>query len=94
MSVTHHAYNLVKLPGCGGTITIHGQVQEALRAVELAYKSAAAATSTEEDEEEPLEKPSKKKQLFVQEKTATKKVSLDDGSSGASVNIGASLPPK
>ena len=26
MAVTHHAYNIVKLPGSGGTIAIHGQV--------------------------------------------------------------------
>jgi len=94
MAVTHHAYNLVKLPGCSGTITIRGQVQEALRAVELAYKAAAAAASTDDDEEETLEKPKKKKQLFEQGKAATKQVSLEAGGSGASVNIGAGLPPK
>ena len=48
---------------------------------------------------EPLERPKKKKQLFSQEQTATKKVSLstsDSGAegSGASVTIGAGLPPK
>ena len=55
MVVTHHAYNLVKLPGCRGIITIHGQVKEALRAVELAYKTAAAAASSGDDEDDAFD---------------------------------------
>jgi hypothetical protein len=98
MAVTHHAYNMVKIPGSGGTITIHGHVQDATRAVELAYKAAAMAFPADEDLE-PLARPKKKKQLFSQEQAATKKVSLstsDSGAegSGASVTIGAGLPPK
>ena len=93
MAVTHHAYNIVKLPGSGGTIAIHGQVQDAMRSVETAYKAAAVAFPADEDME-PLERPAKKKQLFSQEQAATKKVSLDASGSGASVTIGAGLPPK
>ena len=93
MAVTHHAYNIVKLPGSGGTIAIHGQVQDAMRSVETTYKAAAVAFPADEDME-PLERPAKKKQLFSQEQAATKKVSLDARGSGASVTIGAGLSTK
>jgi hypothetical protein len=98
MAVTHHAYNMVKIPGSGGTITIRGHIQDATRAVEIAYKAAAMAFPADEDME-PLERPKKKKQLFTQEQASTKKVSLSTSGSGAegsgaSVTIGAGLPPK
>ena len=98
MAVTHHAYNMVKIPGSAGTIAIHGHILDATRAVESAYKAAAMAFPADEDME-PLERPKKKKQVFSQEQAATKKVPLDTTSSGAegsgaSVTIGAALPPK
>ena len=98
MAVTHHAYNMVKIHGSAGTITIRGHVLDATRAVEMAYKAAAIAFPADEDME-PIERPKKKKQLFSQEPAATKKVSLSSSSSGAegsggSVTIGATLPPK
>ena len=94
MAVTHHAYNLVKSPGTGGTITIRGMVKDAVCAAQTAYKAAAAASPAEEDEEPLARPPAKKKQQFSQEKAATKQVSLEANGSGASVTIGANLPPK
>ena len=94
MAATHHAYNCIKLPGCSGTITVHGDEQAAVRSLEHTYKEAAAAYPVDEDEEDPLSKPSKRKQLFSHERAATKKVSLDDSGSGATVTIGGSLSPK
>ena len=72
--------------------------RSAMRAVEIAYKAAAMAFPADEDME-PLERPKKKKQLFTQEQASTKKVSLITSGpgaegSGASVTIGAGLPPK
>ena len=98
MTVTHHDYNMVKIPGSAGTITICGHVLDATRAVETAYKAATIAFPADEDME-PLKRPKKKKQLFSQETAATKKTSLSSSSSGAegsgvSVTIGAALPPK
>ena len=51
MAVTHHAYNLVKLPGSGGTIVICGMVSDALYAAQAAYKAAVVASPADEDEE-------------------------------------------
>ena len=84
--------------GLPKTRTIQGNVQDATRAVETAYKAAATAFPTDEDME-PLQRPAKKKQLFQQEQASTKKVSLGvdgtgAGGSGASVTIGAGLPPR
>ena len=94
MMVTHHAYNIVKLPGSGGTVTIRGQIKDAVCSVEHAYKTAAVAFPADEDAEEPLARPAKKKQLFSQERAATKKVPLEANGSRACVTIGSSLPPK
>jgi hypothetical protein len=77
MAVTHHAYNIVKIPGCSGTITICGQVQDAMRSVEHAYKDAAAAFPADEDALEPLERPAKKKQLSSQVIAAIERVPPD-----------------
>ena len=77
-----------------GTISIHGQVQDALRCVETAYQAAASENPSDEDTKEALERPPKKKQLFSQEKTTTKQVSLGASGSEASVTIGAGLPSK
>ena len=52
------------------------------------------ASPADEDEEPLPRPPAKKKQLFSQEKAATKQVSLEASGSGASVTIGANLPPK
>ena len=94
MAVTHHAYNCVKFPGCGGTITVHGDEQAAVHSLEHIYKEATTAYPDDEDDEDPLSKPAKKKQLFSHERAATKKVSLDASGSGATVTIGGSLSPK
>ena len=122
MAVTHHAYNLIKLPGCSGTITVRGDKRDAVRSIEHAYKAAAAAYPADEDAVEHIGGPARKKQLvsqeraaakaaaaeslaepsavsvrkrqFSQERSATKKMPLDAGGSGATVTIGGSLSPK
>ena len=38
MAVTHHAYNMVKMPGPGGVITIRGEEEDAACSVEHALK--------------------------------------------------------
>ena len=78
MMVTHHAYNIVKLPGSGGTITVRGQIKDAVCSVEHDYKAAAVVFPADEDDEEPPARPAKKKA----------------NGSGACVTVGASLPPK
>ena len=57
MAVTHHAYNCLKLPGCGGTITIQGDEIAAANSLDSTYKVTAAACEAAEDEEEDSPMP-------------------------------------
>ena len=43
MAATHPAYNLMKMPGSKGVLTIKGDTKEAVTALRLAFKTAAAA---------------------------------------------------
>ncbi|KAM0877206.1 hypothetical protein ACQ4PT_035650 [Festuca glaucescens] len=70
MAVAHHAYNIVKLPGCGRTITIRCDKKDALRSIEHVYKEAATAFPTDEDLVEHSGGLARRKQLVSQEGTA------------------------
>ena len=63
MMVTHHAYNIVKLPGSGGTIIVRGDEKDGVRSLERAYKDAAAANPDEEEDVAPSTAPMKKKEV-------------------------------
>src|SRR3989337_3538325 len=41
MAVTHHAYNILKMPGCSGIITVACDEKDAVCSLECAYKAAA-----------------------------------------------------
>ena len=77
MAVTHHAYNIVKLSGCSGTITIRGDEKDTVRSIEHVYKAAAAAYPADEDLVEHVGGHEKKKQLVSQERAAAKKAAKD-----------------
>ena len=95
MAVTHHAYNILKMPGCSGVITVYCDEMDVIRSLESAYKAAATAHPADEDDVEPAKPaPAKKKQLFSQACADTKKVSLDGSGSGPTVTIGNDLSPK
>ena len=73
MAATHPAYNLMKMPGSKGVLTIQGDAKEAVMALRLAFKTAAAAQPTGAGTPEAKEAaPTKKKQLFTQDKAETK----------------------
>ena len=94
MAVTHPAYNLMKMPGSSGVLTMAGNTKEALAALKLAFR-AATATRPEAGgaPEVPGAAPSKTKQLFSQDKVETKQVLVDeDAESGSTFTIGANLP--
>ena len=50
-SVTRHAYNMVKMPGRDGVITVWGEVEDAVRSVEHAFKELAASHPADEDDD-------------------------------------------
>jgi hypothetical protein len=96
MAAMHHAYNLVKLPGCNGTITVHCDEKTVVSTLEYTYREVAAAHPANEDDEGPLTEPARKPQ-FSSPRTTTKKISLDATDASGSrdtVTIGRSLPAK
>ena len=95
MAATHPTYNLIKMPGSKGILTIKGDTKEAVTALKLALKTAAVVQPADAGTSQPKgAAPTKKKQLFTQDKAETKQVPVNkDGSSGATFTIGAGLDP-
>jgi hypothetical protein len=74
MAVTHHAYNLVKMPGCNcETITIYCDEKDAVNSMEHAYREAAAAFPVNEDVMEQLGGCERKRQMLSQERARAKR---------------------
>ena len=66
MAATHHGYNVLKMPGSGGVITITSDEKEAVRSLERAYQTAALECSDEDGAVLALQAvPMKKKNLPV-----------------------------
>ena len=85
IAATHPAYNLMKMPGSKDVLTVVGDTKEALAVLKCALKIATVARPA--NEATPWAKeaaPTKKKQLFTQDRAKTKQLSVEqDGSSGA-----------
>jgi hypothetical protein len=65
MAVTHHAYNLIKMPGCNGEIiTVCCDMTDAVRSMAHAYREAAAAFPVNEDVMEQLRGSGRKNQML------------------------------
>ena len=96
MAATHPAYNLMKMPGSSGVLTVHGDTGAALQVLKLAFKTAASARPADLETPEPKgAAPAKKKQLFTQDKAKTKQIPVDEyGSTNATFTIGANLEPE
>ena len=67
MAVTHHGYNVLKMPGNRDIITIACKEKDAMCSLERAYQAAAAEDRDNEGALYPPEAvPKKKKQLLHQ----------------------------
>ena len=93
MVVTHHAYNMVKLPGRDGIITIRGEVEDAVHSVERAYKEVVVSHPADEDDVGHLAEVPKKRLLSSPEAAATTKTSPSAGGSGATSTSRMGMPP-
>ena len=62
MAVTHHGYNVLKMPGSGGIITVPCEERDAVCSLERAFQ-AAAIDDPDSRNEGPPEAIPKKKQL-------------------------------
>ena len=94
MAATHPAYNLMKMSGSNGVLTVVGDTKGALQALKLAFRSATSTLPDEKGGQEAREAaPAKKKQLFSQDRAETKQVLVsEDGAASATFTIGAGLP--
>jgi hypothetical protein len=77
MVATHHGFNVLKIPGANGMITMHWNEKDALRSVEHVYREAATMFPGDEDLLEHSGDLTRKKQLVSQERAAAKKASLE-----------------
>ena len=55
MAMTHPAYNLMKMPGSNGVLTVVGDTKGALQALKLAFRTAASALPDEKGGQEAPE---------------------------------------
>jgi hypothetical protein len=96
MAATHHGFNVLKIPGANGMITVRCNEKDALRSVEHVYREAATMFPTDEDLLEHSGDLARKKQLVSQERAAAKKASLEphlSDSTGKKFAISASPTP-
>jgi hypothetical protein len=96
MAATHHGFNILKIPGANGTITVRCNEKDALRSLEHVYREATAMFPTDEDLLEHSGDLTRKKQLVSQEQAAVKKASLEPllpGSIGKKFAASASPTP-
>jgi hypothetical protein len=77
MAATHHGFNVLKIPGANGTITVCCNEKDALRSVEHVYREAATMFPADKDLLEHSGDLTRKKQLVSQERAAAKKASLE-----------------
>jgi hypothetical protein len=63
MAATHHGFNILKIPGANGTITVRCNEKDALRPVEHVYHEAATMFPADEDLLEHSGDLTRKKQL-------------------------------
>jgi hypothetical protein len=96
MAATHHGFNVLKILGANGMITMHCNKKDALRSVEHVYREAATMFPADEDLLEHYGDLTRKKQLMSQERAAAKKASLEPllpGSIGKKFAASASPTP-
>jgi hypothetical protein len=77
MAATHYGFNVLKIPGANGMITVRYNEKDALRSVEHVYREAATMFPANEDLLEQSGNLTRKKQLVSEERAATKKASLE-----------------
>jgi hypothetical protein len=77
MVATHHGFNVLKILGTNGTITVRCNEKDALRSIEHVYHEATTMFPADEDLLEHSGDLMRKKQLVSQEQAATKKASLE-----------------
>ena len=63
MAVTHHGYNVLKMPGSGGIIMVPCEERDAVCSLERAFQAVTIDDPDNKGERPPEATPKKKKQL-------------------------------
>ena len=92
MAVTHHAYNMAKIPGRDGIITVRGEAEDEVRSIERVFKELAASHPTDEDDDGHLDEVPKKKRLLSPEAVALKTSPMSIGGSGDGSTYRVAVP--
>ena len=61
MAVTHHGYNVLKMPGSGGIITVPCEEKDVVCSLERAFQAASVEDRDSKSENPPEAVPKKKK---------------------------------
>ena len=64
MAVTHHGYNVLKMPGSGGIITVPCEERDVVCSLERAFQAASIEDPESKGGYPPEAIPKKKKQLL------------------------------
>lgn len=92
MAATHHGYNILKMPGYSGVITVVCDEKDAVCSLEHAYRATTVKNFDGEGGILPPEAtPAKKKQLLPKGRPEANKPVGD--ASGSAPAVGAPLPP-
>ena len=81
MAVTHHDYNVLKMPGSSGIITVPCEERDAVCSLKRAFQAAAIEDPDSKGENPPESIPKKKKQLLH---TRPQEVGISDGAASGS----------
>ena len=61
MAVTHHGYNVLKMPGSGGIIMVHCEERDVVCSLERAFQATSIEDPSSKGENPPEATPKKKK---------------------------------
>ena len=64
MAVTHHGYNILKMPGSGGVITVPCEEKDAVCSLEQAFQAASLEDPDRGSRRLPKTAPKKKKTSY------------------------------
>ena len=91
MAVTHHGYNVLKMPGSGGIITAPCEERDAVCSLERAFQAAAIEDPDKEGTLYPPEAiPKKRKQLLH---PGPQESGVSSGTTSGSALLAGCLPP-
>ena len=90
MAVTHHGYNVLKMPGSGGIITVPCEERDAVCSLERAFQAASIEDPDSKGEYPPEAIPKKKKKQSLN--TRPQEVGISGGAASGSVPVQGAPP--